>query len=110
MVRRVVLSVALLAAAGLVLAGETKELTGTVKSTTGGTFVVTDQGGQDWTFGVDSKETVVVKKGARHKMDALKASGQPTVIGEFLSPDEKVLVKYTEKEGKLTAQEVHVKQ
>jgi hypothetical protein len=109
MVRRVVLSVALLAAAGLVFAGETKELTGTVKSVAGGTFVVTDQGGRDWTFGVDSKETVVIKKGARHKMDALKASGEPTVISEFISPDEKVTVKYTEKDDKLTAQEVHAR-
>jgi len=56
---------------------------GTVKVVTGGTFVVTDSAAKDWTFGVDSKETLVVAKGGRHKMDKLKADGKAPVIGEF---------------------------
>jgi hypothetical protein len=107
---RTVASAALaLLVAGLVSAGEVKEVTGTVKSVTGGTFVVTDSAAKDWTFAVDSKETLVVVKGGRHKMDALKADGKLPVIGEFVSEKDKVVVKYSEKEGRLTAKEVHVK-
>jgi hypothetical protein len=95
--------------AGFVFAGDTKEVTGTVKSVTGGTFVVTDSAAKDWTFAVDSKETLVVAKGGHHKMDALKADGKPVVIGEFISEKQTVVVKYSEKDGKLTAKEVHVK-
>ena len=80
-----------------------------MKSVTGGTFVVTDGAAKDWTFVVDSKETLVVAKGGKHKMDALKADGKPTVIGEFVSEKQTVVVKYGEKDGKLIAKEVHVK-
>ena len=94
--------------AGFVCAAE-KEITGTVKSVAGGTFVVTDSAAKDWTFGVDSKETLVVAKGGHHKMDKLKADGKPTVIGEFVAEKDMVVVKYIEKDGKLVAKEVHVK-
>jgi hypothetical protein len=108
MVRRVAAVALALLAASLVLAAE-KEVTGTVKSVTGGTFVVTDSAAKDWTFAVDSKETLVVAKGGRHKMDKLKADGKPATIGEFVVEKDKVVVNYTEKDGKLTAKEVHVK-
>jgi len=94
--------------AGFVFAAE-KDVTGTVKSVTGGTFVVTDSAAKDWTFAVDSKETLVVAKGGNHKMDALKADGKPATIGEFIAAKDKVVVSYSEKDGKLTAKEVHVK-
>jgi hypothetical protein len=110
MMRRTVVAALVLLVAGVVYAGETKEVTGTVKAVSGGTFTVSDSAAKDWTFGVDSKETIVVAKGARHKMDKLKADGKPTTIGEFISEKQKVVVTYTEKEGKLTAKEVHVKQ
>ena len=108
MLRRVVGVALVLLVAGFVFAGD-KEVTGTVKSVTGGTFVVTDSAAKDWTFAVDSKETLVVAKGGKHKMDALKADGKPATIGEFVSEKQTVIVKYSEKDGKLTAKEVHVK-
>jgi len=95
--------------AGFVFAGDVKEMTGTVKSVTGGTFVVTDTAAKDWTFAVDSKETLVVAKGGHHKMDALKADGKPLLISEFIAEKQVVAVKYFEKDGKLIAKEVHVK-
>ena len=108
MIRRIAGVAVALLVAGFVLAGE-KDVTGTVKSVTGGTFVVTDSAAKDWTFAVDSKETLVVVKGGKHKMDALKADGKPPTIGEFIAVKDKVVVSYGEKDGKLTAKEVHVK-
>ena len=109
MVRRIAgVAVVALLVAGFVFAAE-KDVTGTVKSVTGGTFVVTDSAAKDWTFAVDSKETLVVAKGGKHKMDALKADGKPATIGEFIAVKDKVVVSYSEKDGKLTAKEVHVK-
>jgi len=109
MVRRITgVVLALLAVVGFAVAGG-KDVTGTVKEVSGGTFVVTDSGGKDWTFGVDSKETLVVVKGGKHKMSALKADGKPTTIGEFVTVKANVVVQYTEKDGKYTAKEVHVK-
>jgi hypothetical protein len=108
MMRRVAGVALVLLVAGFVFAGD-KEVTGTVKSVTGGTFVVTDSAAKDWTFAVDSKETLVVAKGGKHKMDALKADGKPMLIGEFIVAKQTVAVTYTEKDGKMTAKEVHVK-
>jgi len=108
MLRRVAGVALVLLVAGFVFAGD-KEITGTVKSVTGGTFVVTDSAAKDWTFAVDSKETLVVAKGGKHKMDALKADGKPATISEFISEKQTVVVTYTEKDGKMTAKEVHVK-
>ena len=108
MLRRAAFVALVVLVAGFVCAAE-KEVTGTVKSVTGGTFVVTDSAAKDWTFAVDSKETLVVAKGGHHKMDKLKADGKPMLIGEFVAEKDKVVVKYMEKEGKLTAKEVHVK-
>ncbi len=109
MLRRVAGVALALLVAGVVSAGDAKEVTGTVKSVTGGTFVVTDSAAKDWTFVVDGKETLVVAKGGHHKMDQLKAGGKPATIGEFVAEKDKVIVKYGEKDGKLIAKEVHVK-
>jgi hypothetical protein len=109
MVRRFVGVALVVLVAGFAFAATVKEATGTVKAVTGGTFVVTDSAAKDWTFVVDSKETLVVAKGSHHKMDALKADGKPPTISEFLSEKQAVTVKYFEKDGKLIAKEVHVK-
>ena len=108
MFRRVAIVAVACLVAGFVFAAD-KEVTGTVKSVTGGTFVVTDSAAKDWTFAVDSKETMVVGKGAGHKGQKLDASGKPKAIGEFIAEKDKVVVKYAEKDGKLVAKEVHVK-
>ena len=108
MLRRAAFVALVVLVAGFVCAAE-KEVTGTVKSITGGTFVVTDSAAKDWTFAVDSKETLVVAKGGHHKMDKLKADGKAPVISEFMAEKDKVIVKYAEKDGKMIAKEVHVK-
>jgi hypothetical protein len=108
MVRRVALVALALLVCGVAWAAE-KEVTGTVKSITGGTFVVTDSADKDWTFAVDSKKTLVIAKGGHHKLDALKAGGKPATIDQFMAPKDKVIVKYGEKDGNLIAEEVHVK-
>ena len=95
MVRRVALVALALLVGSLALAAD-KEVTGTVKSITGGTFVVTDSAAKDWTFAVDSKETLVVAKGGHHKLDALKAGGKPATIDQFMAPKDKVVVRYGE--------------
>jgi len=109
MMRRIAFALAAVAfVAGLALAGEAKEATGSVKSVSATGFVVTDSTGKDWSFDVD-KATVVVAKGASHKMGALKADGKPAQVSEFLSVKQDVTVKYSEMEGKMTAKEVRVK-
>jgi hypothetical protein len=47
----------------------------------------------EWTFAVD-KSTTVIAKGASHKMAAMKADKQPTLITEFVSVGDDVSVKY----------------
>jgi hypothetical protein len=95
--------------AGLVVAGEAKEVTGTVKSVTGNTVIVTDKAAKDWTFTIDSKDTLIVAKGGRHKLEKAKADGKAALLTDFVSEKQQVAVKYTEKEGKMTASEVRVK-
>ena len=67
---------ALLLVAGLLVASEAKEVSGTVKSVAGNTLFVTDKAA-DWTFAIDSKDTLIMAKGGRHKLDKLKADGKP---------------------------------
>jgi ABC-type Fe3+-hydroxamate transport system substrate-binding protein len=109
MVRRMALGMlALLFVAGVAVAGETKEASGTVKSVAANTFVVTDTAGKDWSFDVD-KSTLVLMKGGSHKMDAVKADGKPSQLSEFLAAKQDVSVQYSEKDGKKMAKEVRVK-
>lgn len=109
MVRKIAFALlAVLFVAGLAVAGDMKEATGTVKTVTPAGFVVTDAAGKDWTFDVD-KSTTVLAKGASHKMDALKADGKAPTIGDFLKEKQNVHVKYAEKDGKAMAKEVRVK-
>jgi hypothetical protein len=99
---------ALLFVAGLAAAGDTKEASGTVKSVAVNGFVVTDSAGKDWSFDVD-KGTLVLVKGGSHKMDAIKADGKPSQISEFLAAKQDVSVEYWEKDGKMVAKQVRVK-
>jgi hypothetical protein len=109
MVRKLCLLAAAVAlVAGLAVAGE-MEANGTVKSVSTNSFVVTDDHGKDMTFEV-TKDTMVLAKGASHKMDQLKADGKAPTIGEFLAAHQLVNVKYAEKDGKMNAKEVRVKQ
>jgi hypothetical protein len=109
MARRIALSLlGLLLVAGVVVASETKEANGTVKSVAASNFVVTDTAGKDWTFDVDKGTTVRVKGGS-HKMAAIKADGKPAPLSEFLTAKQVVKVEYVEQGGKLMAKEVRVK-
>jgi len=112
--RRLAGAAMVLLVSGLAFAGEggkdAKEMTGTVKSVSAGSFTVTDSAAKDWTFAVDNKETLVVAKGGNHKMDQLKADGKPALLSEFVSEKQVVALKYYEKDGKMVAKKVHVKQ
>jgi ABC-type Fe3+-hydroxamate transport system substrate-binding protein len=109
MVRRIALSLlAVLLVAGFAVAGDTKEANGAVKSVATNSFVVTDSAGKDWSFDVD-KSTLVVAKGASHKVNAIKADGKPVQLSEFLAAKQDVRVEYWEKDGKMVAKEVRVK-
>ena len=113
MVRKLTGAALVLLVSALGFAGEGKDakgLTGTVTSVSGSEFTVKDGADKDWTFAIDSKETVVVAKGGTHKMDKLKADGKPAVLSEFLSEKQMVAVKYYEKDGKMIAKKVLVKQ
>ena len=108
MVRRIALGLAFLFAAQLAVAGDTKDASGTVKSVSGSSFVVTDSAGKDLSFDVD-KNTMVLVKGGSHKMDAIKADGKLAQLSEFLAAKNEVQVQYAEKDGKMLAKEVRVK-
>lgn len=109
MLRRLcVLTLAGLFVAGFALAGETKEASGTVKAVEQNSFTVTDANAKDWSFAVD-KDTLVLGKGASHKMDKLKADGKLPSIGEFVAAKQSVTVTYWEKDGKMVAKEVRIK-
>ena len=113
MVRKLTGAALVLLVSALGFAGEGKDaksMTGTVKAVSAGTFTVMDGASKDWTFAVDGKDTLVVAKGGSHKLDQLKADGKPAVLGEFLSEKQLVDVKYYERDGKMIAKKVHVKQ
>jgi hypothetical protein len=111
MVRRLAVAVLVVLVSGLAYAGEeAKEMAGRVKSVSSASLTVTDSASKDWTFVVDGKETLVVAKGGSHKLDQLKADGKPAVLPEFVSEKQLVSVKYTEKDGKMIARKVVVKQ
>ena len=109
MVRRIAgVVLAVLFAAGLAAAGDTKDASGTVKSVAADSITITDSAAKDWTFAVD-KETTVLASGASHKMDKLKGDGKPTTIAEFVAAKKEVTVQYVEKDGKAIAREIRVK-
>jgi hypothetical protein len=111
MVRQLTGAALVLLASALVYGGEgkaaTKEVAGTIKSVSASQFTVMS-GGKDMTFMVDNKETTVVERGGSHKFDRLKEDGKPALINDFLSPNQKVSVKYFEKDGKMVAKDVRV--
>ncbi len=109
MMRRIlVVAVAVLFVAGMAVAADTKEASGTVKSVAVDSVTVTDSAAKDWTFTVD-KETIVYVSGGSHKMDKIKADGKMATINEFVEVKKPVLVKFVEKDGKMIAREVRVK-
>jgi hypothetical protein len=108
MIRRIACAtLALLFVAGLAVAAD-KEVTGKVKAVEATAITIADSAAKETTFVID-KDTMVIAKGASHKMDKLKADGKPTLITEFVAPDKTVTVKYVEKDGKQVAKEVKVK-
>jgi ABC-type Fe3+-hydroxamate transport system substrate-binding protein len=100
-------AVAVLAVSTLALAGEAMEAKGKVKTVSAKSVTVTDEGGKDLQLNA-TKDTVVVAKGASHKMADLEAEGKPSVISEFVKVNQSVNVKYSEKDGKLLLKELTV--
>lgn len=88
--------------------GAFHEATGTIKSVSASSFVLTDDTGKDLIFEVD-KGTTVYAKGASHKMDTLKADGRPAEITEFLSVKQHVSVRYSKPEDRMVAKDIRVK-
>jgi hypothetical protein len=111
MVRRASLTLVavLILAAGVIAAdGKSKSIIGSVKSLSGGSFVVdTDKG--DMTFAIDA-HTKIVAKGASTKTREKKDTGQGgLVISDVVHLGDQVLVKYTESGATFMATEVEVK-
>jgi len=80
------------AKAGDKAASKTLSAAGKVSAVTSDSVTVKGKDGE-WTFGVDKATTVVAKGGSR-KMAAMKADQKPTVITEFVSVGDDVMVKY----------------
>jgi hypothetical protein len=86
---------------------KTMSASGTVKSVSADSLVVTDKSGKDWTFAVDSS-TSIVAKGASHMTAEKKAEGKPVTLTDAVKEGEKVSVKYHEMGGKMHAASVRV--
>jgi len=86
---------------------KTMSASGTVKSVSSDSLVVTDKNGKDWTFAVDSS-TSIVAKGASHMTAEKKAEGKPVTLTDAVKEGEKVSVKYHEMGGKMHAASVRV--
>jgi hypothetical protein len=89
-------------------AGAEAVVEGTVRSVMPNGFTVVDADGKEWGFTVD-KDSLILAKGAGHKMDRLKADGKLPTIDEFISKDESVRVKYQERNGKLVVEELRAR-
>jgi hypothetical protein len=88
--------------------GEVRQAEGTVKSVQPNGFTITDTTGKELAFVAD-KDTVIVARGASHKMDRLAAGGKPATVGEFVAAQQRVSVKYVDIGGKLTLRDVQVR-
>jgi hypothetical protein len=86
---------------------KTMSASGTVKSVSADSLVVTDKSGKEWTFAVDSS-TNIVAKGASHMTAEKKAEGKPVTLTDAVKEGEKVSVKYHEMGGKMHAASVRV--
>lgn len=82
------------AKAGEKAAASTKTMSasGKVSAVTADSVTAKGKDGE-WTFTVD-KATVVVAKGASHKMAAMSADKKPAVVTEFVHVGDDVAVKY----------------
>jgi hypothetical protein len=89
-------------------AGAEAVVEGTVRSVLPNGLTVVDAGGKEWGFTVD-KDSLILAKGAGHKMDRLKADGKLPTIDEFISKDQAVYVKYRERNGKLVVEELRAR-
>ncbi len=109
MVRRLAfVAVAVLLVATFSFAADAEEAEGTVKAVTSTSVTVTDAGGSDWVFAVND-DTVVVAKGASHKMKDLDEAGEAKTIDKFVMVDQKATVKYEKKDDKNYAKEIRVR-
>jgi hypothetical protein len=89
-------------------AGAVAVVEGTVRSVLPNGFTVVDASGKEWGFTVD-KDSLILAKGASHKMDRLKADGKLPTIDEFISKDESVYVRYQERNGRLVVEELRAR-
>jgi Chalcone isomerase-like len=85
-----------------------RETSGTVKSVQPNGFTIADVSGKDLFFAVDN-ETQIVARGASHRTRELRADGKPGTLADYLAEKQRVVVKYVDVGGKLTAREVQVR-
>jgi len=108
MMRRVAcVAVAVFAVAAVAFAGESMETKGKVKSVAGNTVTLTADDGTEISLEA-STDSVIIAKGASHKMDDLDAQGKPSAITEFVKEKSSVSVKYADKDGKHMIEELRV--
>jgi len=108
MVRRLAfLAVAVFLVATFSFAADVEEAEGTVKAVTSTSVTVKDAEGVDWVFAA-TDDTVVMAKGASHKMKDLDDAGEAKTIDKFVMVDQKVTIKYEKKDDKAYAKEIRV--
>jgi len=91
-------ALAILAVGALAFAGEAQEVKGKVTAVSGNTITVSGEDGQMLSFEVTG-ETTVVAEGAAHKADRLSSVGKKTTLDEFVRENQRVTLRYWEKDG-----------
>ena len=103
------LGLLLICAVGTAVADEkTKSVSGKVTAVAADSLSI-QKGTETLTFVVDSA-TKFVGKGLTTKTAELKAQGKAMTLGDAVGKDDRVVVKYDEKDGKMHAVEVKVDQ
>jgi hypothetical protein len=102
------LGLLLFCAVGTAVADETKTAAGKVTAVAADSLSI-QKGNETLTFVVDSA-TKFVGKGLTTKTQELKAQGKAMTLIDAVGKDDRVVVKYDEKDGKMHAVEVKVDQ
>ncbi len=89
---------AILAVSALAFAGAEQEAKGKVTAVSGNTVTLSGEDGEALSFEVTG-ETTVVAEGAAHKAARLSSVGKKTTLSEFVRTNQRVTLKYWEKDG-----------
>ena len=111
MKRLMMLSLGVILMAARLFAGEKtaakgQSVSGTVTAVSAGSLTIKGKDGEQ-TFAA-GKWTVVIARGASHKMAAMEADNQPALLTDFVDVGADVTVKYQEMDGTQRAAKVSV--